>query len=658
MLPSSGDDWRSVDVPTPHVTAPDDVTTDDAKTDDAKTEPMATTIDIPGITDHGDDHAGGHAVDDDVPELPRPAAGPDAPTPRRRRRRWALLAILVVVVAYGVYAAVRLVDAERSLHAGIAEVDGLRNTLSATDLSDPATVRATAATLRQATADFDGAHAAIDSPLFGPITVVPYVGRQLQSVDALSGTAGTIGGAAAQALDDVDGFLSQSHPSPADRARTAAALATSLGSLASAVDHANLGPSEALLPALANGRNAFARDLARLQPAVDRAQGASAAVATLLNRHQTYLVFAGNNAEMRDGSATELQAGTLSTGGGRLHLGDLNSTQNLASPTPLAPMPGDLAARWGTLHPNEDYRNLGLSPQFALNAPLAAAMWQKQTGQKVDGVLSLDVVALRDLLTATGPVVVDGTTFDATNVEQYLFVTEYVGVTSATANIARRDELGNLADTVVAALQQRSIPPGKLATAVADAAAGRHLLAWSAGPSMEADWQAAGAAGQLGSHDLLLGTINKGVNKLDPYQQIDAQLSTTPAGPDTKVTVTAQITNHTPSGLPSYAAGGNVSDAPVGYYTGALALDLPRYAGDATVSGGTSVAASGADGPSRVLAESIAVPPGGSATVTWTFTVRGHHGTLQIDPSARVPAVQWSTTHATFTDATSHPVRW
>ena len=65
---------------------------------------------------------------------------------------------------------------------------------------------------------------------------------------------------------------------------------------------------------------------------------------------------------------------------------------------------GDLERNWGWLLPGVDFRNLGVTPQFDVTAPLAARMWRAATGQHVDGVLAIDVAGLQQFLEATGPV--------------------------------------------------------------------------------------------------------------------------------------------------------------------------------------------------------------------------------------------------------------
>ena len=94
------------------------------------------------------------------------------------------------------------------------------------------------------------------------------------------------------------------------------------------------------------------------------------------------------------------------------------------------PVTGDLEANWGWLQPGVDWRNLGLTPQFDVNGPLAARMWQAVTGQRVDGVMAVDVATLQQFLQVTGPVTLpDGTSLNAGDVVQYLTHDQYAGLT-------------------------------------------------------------------------------------------------------------------------------------------------------------------------------------------------------------------------------------
>jgi hypothetical protein len=565
------------------------------------------------------------------------------------------MGVVVVVVAYGAFSAYRLVSAVHQLQRGVNTVQQVRGELSTSNLeTSPA-----GPDLQAASAQFAQAHRSISGSLLAPIRLLPYVGRQLHSLDDLSGAAATITSLGHGTLVQAQRLLAAPHATPKERTSVIRQLAGVVSTLNERVDRIDLGPSNALVPVLAEKRNTFVRDLNQLHAGLVKGTGAADAVADLLDGNRTYLLLTANNAEMRDGSGMFLQAGTLSTSGGRIMLGGFRSTAELASPTPVVTVTGDLEARWGRELPGADYRALGLSPQFELNAPVAAALWKEQTGQQVDGVLTIDVAALKGLLAVTGPVSAGGTTITSANVEQTLFVTQYAGVADSASNEARREELGALGNAVFVALQKPGVPLSKVATALDDAVNGRHILAWSAHPAIEQDWQAAGVSGQLGAGDLLLGLSNKGANKLDPYQDVSASLSLAPSGKDTAVTIRATLRNtvKTTSGLPPYTIGGEVGSPPY-YYTGIFTLDVPSSAGDLRIGGKRSLVAYGPDGPSTVAATEVQVAPGASTTVTWTFLLAARHGSLRIDPSAHVPPVNWSTPGRQFTDATAHTVSW
>jgi hypothetical protein len=561
----------------------------------------------------------------------------------------------VVVVAYGAFSAYRLVHATRELQAGVATVGRVRGELSTANIeTTPA-----GPNLQLAAAQFGEAHRAIHSSLLEPLRILPYVGRQLRSVDALSGAAATITGDGHESLTQVQGLFVAPHHTAEQRAALVRRLATVVSTLNQEVDRVDLGPSDALIPTLAKKRNIFVADLDQLHTGLVKGTAAVSAVADLLGSHHTYLLLTANNAEMRDGSGTFLQAGTLTTDGGRITLDGFQATAPLATTTPQVQVTGDLQARWGSTVPGGDYRVLGLSPQFELNAPVAAALWKHQTGQSVDGVVTIDDIALKDLLAVTGPVTAGGNTITTANLEQTLFVTQYQGVTGSASNEARREELGALGSAVFTALQKPGLSLAGAANALDAAVNGRHIMVWSANLASERDWQQAGVSGQLGPGDLLLGVSNEGGSKLDPYQDVSAHLTVEARGSDSLVTVTGQLTNNSPTnaGLPPYVIGGSSATPPY-EYIGILSLDVPKYTGSFDVTGGTGLLASGSDGPSTVEAVQVKVPPGTSASVTWTFLLRGHHGTLRVDPSARVPPVSWSTPGVEFNDTTAHTVRW
>ncbi len=90
-----------------------------------------------------------------------------------------------------------------------------------------------------------------------------------------------------------------------------------------------------------------------------------------------------------------------------------------AAGTPVADYGAEYDAHWGPFLPTVAFVNSNVSPHFPYAAQTWSKLWQEQTGQRVDGVLALDPVALSYLLRATGPVPLsNGTTATADNVVQ------------------------------------------------------------------------------------------------------------------------------------------------------------------------------------------------------------------------------------------------
>ena len=577
----------------------------------------------------------------------------------RRRRWWAALAVLIgLLLVWLAFVAVSLVQADQRLHAGIAAAGRAKAGLTLADL----TAAHGSGLLAAAAADFQAAHADVNSPLVAPFRLVPFVGTQVRSVDALSAAASVVAGSGRSALDAVAVMLARPHATPAARAALVERLAGGLDGLRARVDAVPLGPAHGLVGALRRQRHTFARDLAKVKTVLARADGAARGAAALLGGHHTFLLIAANNAEMRAGSGMALEVGTLRTAGGAVSVGPLQPADALIDRFPGVSPTGDLAARWGFEDPAVDFREVFLSPQFPANAALAARMWAAYTHQPVDGVLMVDVQALADLLEVIGPVSAGGTTLTAGNADHYLLEQQYSGEANIQSEAARHERLGLLAAAAFARLETPGVPLSKVAGALGQAAAGRHLLVWASNPAVEADWAAAGAAGVVGGNDLLLALLNQGANKLDPYQHVAARLSVVAQGDESKVTVAVSVTNNTPSGLTGYAAGGQAGYPPR-VYSGAVALDLPSVAGDVSTPGTSRVETAGRDYAAQMVAVPVTVPDHATRTVVIRFAVLGRHGALVVEPSARIPPTAWTasapgTATARFTDATAHGFTW
>ena len=234
-----------------------------------------------------------------------------------------------------------------------------------------------------------------------------------------------------------------------------------------------------------------------------------------------------------------------------------------------------------------------------------------------------------------------------------------VSPTRSDASNDRQDALGALAGAVLSQLQGQNTDLKSLAASVSSAVAGRHLMLWSANPVHQAAWVVSGVSGSLTPNSVGVSLVNLGGNKLDPFVPVRVEVTTRPSGQDTAVTMTTSMTNTTPAGESQYAAGpypGN--PAPYGSYAGVVTANLPARASDITMTGGGPLAVKGAEGPTWAVGAPVTLGQGTSVTVVTRFVLPGHHGSMTVVPSTRVPPEQWTADGKSFDDSAPAVIAW
>ncbi len=582
---------------------------------------------------------------------------------RRRftRRSKITAAIVAILVVWAVAVVVDVLVAAEHIHHGQAAVQSARSGLSADGILSGAPV----GSLRSAESDFSSAHGLLSSPLLWPVDILPVAGRQLRSVQDLSGAARQVAATGIVAVGQSQKLLRLPHTAGPDRVAALHQLATLAASTHAQLAGINLGPDQALFGPLAHERATFSTDLAQVRTTLARTSEAASSAATILQGPGTYLLVAGNNAEMRSGSGAFLEAGIVTTGNGELHLSDMQPTASLTLPPGAVTVGGDLEARWGYLLPGQDWRNLGLTPQFDVNGPLAASMWKANTGQTVDGVLAIDVQGLQELLEVTGPVTTaSGQVVSASNVDQILLHDQYVGENyNSAADAARVDQLSALASATLHALEDRPFKLHTMADALSAAAQGRHVMLWSADPTTEAAWRGAGVSGELQPTSLMADIINRGGNKLDQYLSENVALRLATSGSQTKASLTMTFTNRTPPGQSPFIAGPFPGlGTTYGEYVGIATVNLPGYARDISTPSNSAVVTSGPEGPTLLEGANLNINQGATQSITFTFVLPEAHGSMTVVPSARIGPATWhvvgSNGAPTFQDDKPQTISW
>ena len=172
-----------------------------------------------------------------------------------------------------------------------------------------------------------------------------------------------------------------------------------------------------------------------LQTQVDRARSAATASAhafellpDMLGEQQprTYLLMIQNPAELRSTGGLPGSLALLHADNGRVTMGWQGSASDINGfSAPVVKLPFDTQRQYGT-SPAIDLRDTNFTPDFPEAAQIAKAMVEQKRHVQLDGVISVDPIALAQMMRGTGPVTVgNGVTLSAGNVVSALLNQTY-----------------------------------------------------------------------------------------------------------------------------------------------------------------------------------------------------------------------------------------
>jgi hypothetical protein len=102
-------------------------------------------------------------------------------------------------------------------------------------------------------------------------------------------------------------------------------------------------------------------------------------------------------------------------------------------------LPGQLAARYERFAIGRDWTAVNIPPDMPTVGAIIAELYERTTGDRIDGVIAADPLAVAEILRVTGPIHADGVWLDAANVAEETLVRAYVRY--QTDNNARRQFL-------------------------------------------------------------------------------------------------------------------------------------------------------------------------------------------------------------------------
>ena len=409
----------------------------------------------------------------------------------------------------------------------------------------------------------DRARALTHDPVWAVASRIPLAGQPIRTSQGLTEAVQRLASTALPQLSvaaDLQPGQLMTATGTVDVARLAKAAAP-LSAAAESLDEvqasvAALPPS--WIPAVAGARRTL---LDQMVPAARSTRAVAAAARTVppmlgVSGTRRYFVGFQNPAETR-GTGGLLDAFAIITAD-HGHVTMTRVGANAQLPELPAVVPGvsaEYVQRYGGGGALELWVNSNLSPDFPEVARAWSAMWQAATGERVDGAVALDPMALREILRATGPIPVPRVgSVDADQILSLVFTRQYTLSADVTQ---RKGVMLGVGTAAVRALLSGRGDRGQVLKGLTAAADAGHVLLYSANLDEQQTLDDAGLSGAVPATAAPFAeavVVNAAGSKLDTYLDVRTDYTvTTCTASERSVIVTVTLTNNAPDGgLPEY----------------------------------------------------------------------------------------------------------
>jgi hypothetical protein len=591
-----------------------------------------------------------------------------SPRQKTRRRRLLVAALCitglaVIVAASTAWLGFRVVALRDDLNAATQLMPRLKSEVLK---DDPA---AAARTVDELKGHTSSARGAASDPLWTVAGVLPWIGPSFQAAGEVARSADDVVQLGAAPLVGIYQTLDWKSLAPKqegiDLAPLTAArplLVKAADSVRKSSDRLNRIEAGSLVPQVAGPLLKARDELSVLSTGLDAAADFSGVAPRMLGADgaRNYLLMIQNNAEARATGGIPGALAILTLDKGKMTLGAQSSAGDVGVMSPTLPVDAEqeqiYSARLG-----EYMLDVNLTPDFPTAASTAQAMWERKTGQQVDGVISLDPVALGYVLNATGPVKITSpellvlakgalpTELSGKNVVPTLLSAVYAKIAQPQdqdayfAGVAKeffnalssgKGEAKGLVEGII-----RGTAEGRIrlwsGSAQEQEVIARHPLSGSiAGPSV--------APAQFGVY------FNDGTGaKMDYYVKRTVQLvEECPVDSHKQVRVRITSTNTAPAdaatSLPAYVTGGGIFGVPAGTVQTNVVAYGPVQSNVETASvEGTKVSFAAHRHAKRPVGTvTVSLAPGQSSTVELTFSKIVQHTEPNVVVTPTVQAVK------------------
>ncbi len=353
---------------------------------------------------------------------------------RKRRRRKILIGVLVIIAVLAVFAGAFVwsaLQAKNELQQAVSSAQGLQQTIVDSDKSKREEQ------VNTFSDHVSKAYKQTSSPLWQLASVVPYAGDDISAVRTMVAAMENISSRALpqllQAADNIDlnnvhvengtieisGLEASQRPlqiadDTIDKAtrevKTVKAVKTPhIAQVADALKTAETYCEK--LDSVVHSLNSIVQVLPSMLGTESHANDAP----------RNYLILAQTNAEARPSGGLTGSLGLVTVQGGHVSLQPFVSDSEIQNADePVV----DLTAEERLLFTDKlgkDIRDVNFTPDFPRTGEIVSAMWNRQYGVAVDGVIAIDPLFLQNMLAVTGGVAMpDGSTLDGANTAQTL----------------------------------------------------------------------------------------------------------------------------------------------------------------------------------------------------------------------------------------------
>lgn len=453
---------------------------------------------------------------------------------------------------------------------------------------NPGEASATVERLRAHTA---AAKEAANDPVWTLASTLPGIGSNFSAVAEVARSADDVAALGLEPLVKVYSSLDWESVLPSRSGTDLVPLETASPSISAAAHAVRLSAdrlsqidASKLLPQVADPLIRARDQLIDVTGALDAAANASNIAPGMLGAQaeRNYLLIIQNNAEARASGGIPGALAILSLDKGKLTLGDQSSAGAVGVMSPIVTVDPTQQQIYST-RVGKFMQDVNLTPDFPTAASTAQAMWERKTGQRVDGVISIDPVALSYILDTTGPVKITDpelvalasaglpTELTGRNVVQTLLSDVYARIQQP---ILQDAYFAGVAQEIFAALSDGKGNAKGLIEGLTRGADESRVLVWSGRPAEQAIIAKYALSGSIAGPSIAPAQFgiyfNDGTGaKMDYYVQRSVQLvKECPKDGYEQTTVRITSTNTAPADaattLPAYVTGGGSFGVPPG----------------------------------------------------------------------------------------------